>query len=153
MRIAIAVHKTNKEEWVAAIKAMAAELDDHDPVAIQYWMIYLLRHFSFVALDIGRKPTLQELESLADCLLPRWKQMTPADRRWLVNTLATVWEIDAGPPAVEYEYLGICVSLAMGLLIANPAVDLSRVRPDLAEWWAKNEAECRASARPSPYRW
>jgi hypothetical protein len=147
-RITTTAHNTDRAGWVAAVKAMETELGG-DPVPIQYWIIYLLRHFSLVTLKIDRQPTLAELESLADQLLPRWQQMVHANRRWLVTTLATVWEIDAGPPAVEYENLFIFASLALGLLIPDPATDLPRTRRAVAEWWPPREQAARDAAARS----
>ena len=94
-----------------------------------------------VAEMLGRRPSPQDLHSLAERYYPQFSKLIRGDQRQLEDTLLTVFAFAAEGRKVKGGNAVVMGSAALGVLLGDPAAELAAMRPHLAAWWEGNKAE------------
>jgi hypothetical protein len=112
------------------------------------YLLYLL--WRQVKVTLGRMPTPEDLHELTDRVYPKFREiLSRADKILLEETFRRVFEFR---PLLEAPLrpgdFGVFSSVALGVLLTNPAAELEAMRPGLAAWLRRNQARFRAEGLP-----
>jgi hypothetical protein len=83
---------------------------------------------------LGHAPTKDDLRALSKPLSSTFDQLLPASLGYLESTLVVSAELDPFDTALNYAEFTLHMAVALGLLLGDPAHDLSIGRDSLSSW-------------------
>jgi hypothetical protein len=142
-QIVIAANRGDADAHALAIMRWPAEV----PLAVQQrvgvYLLYLL--YRQVKVILGRQPTAEDLHELTGDIYPKFSEiLSKADEILLEETLRRVFELPPLRAPLKPGDFGVFSSVALGVLMTNPEVDLETMLPGLASWLHRNQEKFRA---------
>jgi hypothetical protein len=132
-----AAHRGDADGHVAPLLRFERETPDDSTVGFYLW--YLLRYR--VAEVLGRRPSAEDLHSLAQRYNPQFSRLIHGDQRQLEDTLLSVFALADEDRKVKGGDAVVMGSAALGVLVDDPLAELAVMRPHLARWWQQNKME------------
>jgi hypothetical protein len=132
-----AAHRGDARAHVAPLLRLE-QVPPHD-IVVGFYLWYLLRYR--VAEMLGGRPSPQDLHALAGRYCPHFSKLIHGDQRQLEDTLMSVFAFADEDKRVRGADAVVMGSAALGVLLDDPAHELTAMRPYLAEWWLRNKAD------------
>jgi hypothetical protein len=140
--IVSAANRGDAKAHVLAFTTWPSEL----PLASQQragaYLLYLLYRQTKVIL--GRTPNPQDLHELAAGAYPRFHEVLIADEVQLEETFRTAFEFPPLRAPLSPAEFAVFSSVALGVLLTDPAAELEAMRPGMAAWLRRNQERFRA---------
>ena len=129
-----AAHRGDAQAHVAPLLGYEREVPHDVRAGLYLW--YLLRYRVIEVL--GRKPTPEDLHSLAERSYPTFAKLIRGDESQLEDTLLTVFGFAPEERKVSGGRAVVLGSAALGILLEDPETELAAMRPHLARWQHAN---------------
>jgi hypothetical protein len=133
IKAVLAAHRGDAHAAQMATRRFATDLPiDGRPGTYIWW---LLRYR--VAQLLGRQPSPDDLHEIASRAHSRFAAVI-RDASVLEDVLLTVWKLAPPEREVNSGRFLVAGTVALGVLLRDPAADLEAARPDLSAWWREN---------------
>jgi len=142
VEIVSAANRGDADAHFSAISKWPEELSlvGHQRAAV--YLLYLL--YRQVKTTIGRAPTQADLHELTSTVYPRFREILTADELLLEETFRAVFEFPPLRVTLKPGERVALSSVALGVLMVDPAREMEAMRPGMAGWLSRNQEKFRA---------